>query len=1092
MEVRRVDDHDQQESQRLDQDVTLEAAHQLGRIGPARPPDRRLDRLAVEDRPARPAKPSGRGGSAVTPDSPRGGAAPLDQPIVCPVLIGRGPHLDGILGYIEQARFGRGRVVLVSGEAGIGKSRLVAEAQARVKGGGVRVLRGHCFEPDRMLPYAPLQDLLQAMPIEHSPFAIIDSLGPVAYDLVPLLPDLARSLPAVRRGVPLDPEHEKRRLFLALTHLFARHAAVGPLLAVIEDVHWSDDGSLDFVEYLARRIGTDRIVLLLTYRTDEVGARLSSLLTELDRSRVAAEVRLTRLARGDVDAMVRATFGVDRSVRPMLLDAIYGLTEGNPFFVEELLRSLVGTGASPFGEVGPEWEVVERLRIPRSVDEAVRRRFDGLSPAARQTITLAAVAGRRFDVPLLRELVGLDERGLLDHLKELLAAQLVVEESTDRFAFRHALTRQAIYSRLLALERRAHHQTIAETIERLRAGALETHLADLAYHTFEAGLWDKALDYGRRAGEAALRLHAAGAAVEHLGRAIAAAEELSRSQPLGLYARAHAVGDVPPDLYSRQGQAYEILGDFERARINHETALRLARDAEDRRAEWQALIDLGFLWAERDYARTGDFYRSASDLANTLGDPLLRARSLNRLGNWLTNVGQAGEALRMHREALTLFAAQGDDRGEAETLDLLGMTWGLLGDAIASAAHYDRAITLFRASGDVATLLSSLIARAAFCHPHATDTLFSPLTQRDECVTALEEAWSLARQFERPAVLAWAENVLGQVLGAYGEFGAALTHVRSGLRLAGEIDHKQWRCGAHCSFGVNYVAMLDPDSAVPHLEAGLALGGALGSAWWIGMAAGYLALAHLLAGAPSRAEAVLATAMPADGTPRNAGERRTVLAWGELALARGKPEEALRIADALIASAPGETRTQPIPRLLRLKGEALLALRRLDEAERALEDAKIGALQRGAIPLLWQVHRALVRVRLALRQPAAARRECAAARDVIAGLAASIHSDAERDRFAQAALASLPALPAPKPPPVRLLEAERFGGLTARERDVAARIALCKSNREIAARLFTAERTVASQVGSILAKLGFTSRAQIAVWAREHDLVAPE
>jgi tetratricopeptide (TPR) repeat protein/energy-coupling factor transporter ATP-binding protein EcfA2 len=746
----------------------------------------------------------------VTTDSPGLFATPLDQPIVCPILIGRGPQLDRILRRVAEARTGHGQVILVSGEAGIGKSRLVAEVQAHANQAGARVLQGHCFEPDRTLPYAPLQDLLPALPITQLPHAIIDALGSAAYDLVPLLPNLTDWLPPARRAIALDPEQEKRRLFLALTQLFVRHAAVDPLLVVIEDVHWSDDASLDFITYVARQIEGHPIVLLLTFRTDEIGPRLADLLTELDRSRIASEVRLSRLERADVGAMMRAILGGDRRLPPILLDVIYRLTDGNPFFVEEIVRSLVAEGTSRVGEDEPEWKVVERLRIPRSVDEAVRRRFDTLSPGARQLVTLAAVAGRRFDLPLLQALQGGEERQFLAHLKELLAALLVVEESADRFAFRHALTRQAIYSSLLMLERRAYHQTIAETIEQTHADALDMHLADLSYHTFAAGQWSKALDYGRRAGEIALRLHAAHSAVEHFSRAISA-EELFRTSPPSLYGRAGPDSGAPPDLFRRRAQAYEIIGDFEHARADLETALALAQSAGDRRGEWQGLIDLGFLWAERDYAQTGHFYKRASDLAQSLADPLLHARGLNRLGNWLTNVGRAKDALRAHREALALFVAQGDDVGEAETHDLLGMTCGLaLGDAIASAEHYDRAIALARALNDTVTLVSSLTARAAVCNPNATETLFSPLTQRDECVAALEEAHSLARHCAWPAALAFAENVLGQALAGYGEFGAALAHAGAGLRIATEIVHQQWQCGAHCMFGKTHVAMLAP------------------------------------------------------------------------------------------------------------------------------------------------------------------------------------------------------------------------------------------------------------------------------------------
>jgi DNA-binding NarL/FixJ family response regulator len=228
--------------------------------------------------------------------------------------------------------------------------------------------------------------------------------------------------------------------------------------------------------------------------------------------------------------------------------------------------------------------------------------------------------------------------------------------------------------------------------------------------------------------------------------------------------------------------------------------------------------------------------------------------------------------------------------------------------------------------------------------------------------------------------------------------------------------------------------------------------------------------------------------MPPDQQPRNVGERWLAWAWAELALAQGDPDTALRIADELLRSAPGPARGQPIPTLLKLRGEALLALGRLNEAHAALQEAHRGAVDRGVRPLLWQVHRAQARLHRAGREYAAARQASDVAQAVIAELAATIGDDGERDRFERAALATLPVLPRARPPSQRRQEAERFGGLTQREREVAAEIGQGLSNREIAAKLFTAERTIASHVSHILAKLDLSSRAQIAVWARDNGL----
>jgi DNA-binding CsgD family transcriptional regulator len=209
-------------------------------------------------------------------------------------------------------------------------------------------------------------------------------------------------------------------------------------------------------------------------------------------------------------------------------------------------------------------------------------------------------------------------------------------------------------------------------------------------------------------------------------------------------------------------------------------------------------------------------------------------------------------------------------------------------------------------------------------------------------------------------------------------------------------------------------------------------------------------------------------------------------AWGELALASDEPEIALGIADRLLASAPGAARAQPIPWLLKLKGEALGALSRREEAIQALEEATQGALARQERPLLWQLHRVLGRQYQYLKQEDLAQRNFTSARQGIASLARTIDDVYLREQFLHAALATLPR---EKPVLASRVAKEAFGGLTEREREVAAFIAQGKSNREIADELVVSYRTVETHVGTILSKLAFSSRAQIAVWAVEIGLL---
>lgn len=209
-------------------------------------------------------------------------------------------------------------------------------------------------------------------------------------------------------------------------------------------------------------------------------------------------------------------------------------------------------------------------------------------------------------------------------------------------------------------------------------------------------------------------------------------------------------------------------------------------------------------------------------------------------------------------------------------------------------------------------------------------------------------------------------------------------------------------------------------------------------------------------------------------------------AWGELALAEGNGQEALRIASRLLTSPPGANRLQPIPWLLKLKGEALAAMAQLEEAAQVLEEAKDGALRQQERPLIWQIERSLGRVYYRLKYEERAERAFAAARSVITDLAASIHEPASRSLFSQEALKLLPR---EKPIPQRRALAERFGGLTEREREVAMLIAQGRTNREIADTLVVSLRTIETHVSTILSKLGVASRSRIAAWAVEVGLV---
>lgn len=987
---------------------------------------------------------------------------------------------------------GEGRAAIIGGEAGIGKSRLVAEARRVALAQGFLVAQGQCFQVDTAYPYAPLLEILRGYLPVQLPAIVADDQEPLALELVQMLPDLALSLPHFMRGArsqtvdQVDPAQRRQRLFAILTHILISRAARQPTLLVVEDMHWCDEGSLDFLLYLARRVAHAPILLLFTYRHEDVPPRLSDCLALLNREHLAQELNLTPLSLLEIDAMIdamtQAIQATPSVVHAQLTQTIYTLTEGNPFFAEEALNSLVTAGALRIAD--GEWKYTPDAQnaygaaalIPRSMQEQVQQRMTRLSMDARQVLMLAAVTGRRFDFDVLQRLMACDESHLIHLMKELIAAHIVIEESADQFAFRHVMIQQAIYGALLARERRTLHGAIANTLESLYTSPAdrEAHLADLSFHFHGACSWANALEYGQRAGEKVLALYAPRAAIEHTTYALDAA---------------HHLHDAPPGkLYYMRGQAHATLGAFDRARKDYGQALDAATHAADVMLQWQSMTSLGFLWAERDYTQAGRWFRRASDLATRLADPTKQAHSLNRLGNWLGNTGRIEEGLQAHQDALTIFETHHDTQGMAETLDLLSTLHGMRGERITAVEELGQAIALFRSLGDTQGLISSLAMRALQSMPGANETTFWPQRTRDECVEDASESLRLARQIHALAGQSFAEIVLAHVLTAYGEFGAALRHAQTAQRIAMEIEHQQWQVSTWYGLGRLYLLLLAPDQAITALTSGFALARQLGSTFWTATLSASLARAYLLLHDLASAQAALTVVAPREQRPRTIAEREVALVWAELALRQREPEVALQTVEQLLDSAPGQDPglpMRPIPHILRVKGEALLSLSRPDEAVEALEEARRGARERNARPLLWTIHRSLGRAYRLLRRGDEARQEIAAARRLIEELAATVEDTVLREHFISAALATLP-----KERPIRPREAARqaFGGLTAREREVVLLLAEGKTSRQIADVLVVSERTAEVHVSNILKKLGLSSRTQIAVWVVERGL----
>ena len=510
---------------------------------------------------------------------------PIDAPMVSPVIVGRAAHLAALDDRLDQLKTGSGGTVLVSGEAGVGKTRLVSELGCSALSGDIRFLHLRCFEPDIALPYAPLVALLETAnrSFQANGLALTD----IPLALAEFSPGKGRTGTEKSSQSGGEEPQNRRDLNAAWVEFVERLASFSPFVLVVDDIHWVDDATLDTLLLIARRARELPMFLVATYRENEVAPGLGTLLSQLDRERLAAEIRLNRLSQPEVDAQLRAIFRQSHPIRPDFLQPVFELTDGNPFFVEEVVRALVAAG--DIYQAAGRWErrSALQLRIPRNVQAAVQQHANSLTAEAKNLLNLASVSGRFFEFDVLSAITGHDDAALISLIRELIAAQLVVETSTDRFTFRHALTRQAVYSELLGRERRTLHLQTADSILALHGADAESQFADLAFHFYAAEAWSEAIRFGALAGARALSLFAPRAAIEHFSHSLESSERLGRPED--------------PRLRRERAQALSTVGEFDRAAEDLDKALELARAAGNRGEEWHALIEQANLWCGRDY-----------------------------------------------------------------------------------------------------------------------------------------------------------------------------------------------------------------------------------------------------------------------------------------------------------------------------------------------------------------------------------------------------------------------------------------------------------------------------------------------------------
>ena len=509
-------------------------------------------------------------------------------------LVGRSTELTEITSALDAVDGGAGRTIILAGEGGVGKTRLVQAAQAMAEKRGWTVALGRAYPVESGMPYALFSDALLPIIRKLEPGTLQTLTRGGNAELVLLFPALAP--PGDRPALRGDPSELKPRLLWNLAQFLARFAAKKPLLLALENLQWADASSLELLHFIARQVGKDRVLLLCTYNDAERDGNATLRSTEQSLVSLGAATvrRLRPLSLPGVDELVRRSFNVEHAVAREFTALLYGWTRGNPFFVEETLKALV-EGGRLYERDGTwlGWDL-EALELPRTLRDAVVARTERLSPAARSLADIAAVLGTLSTYDVLRAVSGMQDEALLGALDELRRQRVLVEEGANgdgetTLDFAHPLVREALYGELGKARARMLHGSVAEALERYRGASALAHAGELAFHFARADgapLAGKALRYLSAAGGDALRLHANREAANYLSAALQQLDRLGQHADISPAEARRLVEDL--------ARARQRLGEYDAARTQWERALQEAAEAND---------DLGIAGIHRQLAR---------------------------------------------------------------------------------------------------------------------------------------------------------------------------------------------------------------------------------------------------------------------------------------------------------------------------------------------------------------------------------------------------------------------------------------------------------------------------------------------------------
>jgi len=745
----------------------------------------------------------------------------------CSSYIGRSDELDLLEKRFDEAVDGSGSMIFIKGEAGIGKTRLVLEFRKRIAERNATFLIGRTLDDDGVDPYLPFMDALR----DYMDREDMDSLGvDDDTEVLPLglIPTLGDSQPMLGGSMDMDNAmemeserfdvaKEREKMFETYRDLILSIAEERPLVLVIDDAHWADPSSLKLLQFITRDVARSRILILTTYRPEDLETRvdhpLGEALARMSRERLFHTLEIPRLDEEDTRKMLETILAIEY-VPEDFLSTIYDRSEGNPFYIEEAVATLIEDEVVVVGSP----ECIDQLNeavvsMPETVRDLFQHRIKQLDSQALRILRHAAVVGKQFSFDLLfRSLTGHDEEQVAETLEDLVRKRVIrlQDETTEVFRFDNIAFQEVVYEGIGPVGRRVIHRKVGASLEQTRDGREKVYA--LARHFGIARVPEKAYDYAMLAADRSYRLFAIEESVQYLERALeymtsimdpTAEQSKNKLQALmrlgeirfrlGDWEEAYQNFDeairestssgyveIQAEAIKRRGHLHQERHDFDTAMIDYEKALELFTNLQNQQGEYEVRRGMGKVyWRKGMIEEAKATLFKAIEQAEDVGDSVTRGIYLIDLGNVYSDSGMHKEAEEHYKMGLHIL------EGTSEYYDI-SRAMNNLGDLIMRQERYEEAIRFFEDSVEMARKAKELLMEAlAFLNIGECN---AKLERYNLALEATDKAAQMFKRMESKLMLGSVYMVYGLIYKGSGEWDKARENFDTGLEYVRKAD----------------------------------------------------------------------------------------------------------------------------------------------------------------------------------------------------------------------------------------------------------------------------------------------------------------